>query len=399
MGQYVERRWPADPNSYGGRKARSGFSYRAFIPDAIATIDPRTSFATSRLVLDAERAVEALNDLPSIAGVEAVAPLLLRSEAIGSSKIERLAVSHTNLARALVDPSAAKGTARAVAANVRALERAIELGTEDRPLAIDDLAGVHRILMADEDPEGAGIVRTEQNWIGGRQPNPSDAVYIPPPPEEVAGLLGDLVVLLNREDLPAIVQAAIGHAQFETIHPFDDGNGRVGRALVHLLLRRRGLAPRFVPPVSVVLAAHPDAYIAGLVAFRDSDGLEPWLQTFALATLEAAAESTHLAESVHALEERWLDLAGRPRSDSAAAKIIITLPAQPIITAATARLVTGTSYEAARTALLDLETAGVVRQISGGTYDRTYAADDLFAEIRSFEAKLSGRQAETDHET
>jgi Fic family protein len=391
MGRFVEQRWDENPSEYGGRKARQSFVYRAFIPDPIAGLHPLTSFETSGLVHEAERAVAALNEMPSLTGIEAVAPLLLRSEAVGSSKIERLAVTHTNLARALVDPGAARGAARAVAANVRALERAIALGTEERPLGVRDLIEVHRILMADDDPEGAGVVRNEQNWIGGRQPNPIDAVYIPPPPEEVSGLLLDFVTFLNRADLPAVAQAAMAHAQFETIHPFADGNGRVGRALIHLVLRRRGLTPRFVPPVSVVLGAHADAYVAGLTGYRDPDGLEPWLQAFARATSQAAGESRQLADSVRQLEERWLERAGRPRTDSTSAKIIRSLPAQPIITAATARLVTGTSYEAARVALNALQVAGVVRQISGGTYDRTYAADDLFDVVRGFELRLSGR--------
>lgn len=92
---------------------------------------------------------------------------------------------------------------------------------------------------------------------------------MPPPPERVKELMEDLVAFMNRGDLPPVVQAAIAHAQFEIIHPFADGNGRVGRALIHVVLRRRGLAPRYVPPVSLVLAADARAYVAGLTAFRE----------------------------------------------------------------------------------------------------------------------------------
>jgi Fic family protein len=361
------------------------------VPDSIGEIQPLVSFETSAIVHAAEEATAALNETESVAGLEAVGPLLLRSEAVASSKIERLAVSQLNLARALVDPRSAKGTARAVAANVLALERAVAIGDAEAPLAVVDLVEIHRILMADDDPEDAGIVRTEQNWIGGRQPSPVDAAYVPPPPEEVPALLDDLIAFLRRDDLPPVVQAAIAHAQFETIHPFADGNGRVGRSLIHLVLRRRGLAPRFVPPVSMVLAAHPDAYVAGLVGFREAGGLEPWIASFAEASGQAAAASKRLAEAVRELEEEWFEEAGRPRRDGAPAKIIRLLPAQPILTAATARLGIGTSYEAARIALLALEKAGVVHQISGGTYDRTYAADRLFDLIRRYEERtLSG---------
>ena len=114
----------------------------------------------------------------------------------------------------------------------------------------------HRTLMADE-PERVkpGRFREGQNWIGGRRNNPSDARYVPPPEDHVPALMSDLIDFIDRDDLPAIAQAAITHAQFETIHPFVDGNGRVGRCLIHVVLRRRDVARSFVPPISVVLAA------------------------------------------------------------------------------------------------------------------------------------------------
>src|SRR5512139_89251 len=134
--------------------------------------------------------------------------------------------------------------------------------------------------MAGEERTRPGRVREEQNWIGGRLGNPSDAAFVPPPEDLVLPLLEDLVAFMARDDLPAAPQAAVAHAQFETIHPFIDGNGRVGRALVHVVLRRRGLAPRYVPPVSLVLAADAKAYVAGLTAFRD-DRPTDWIFLFA----------------------------------------------------------------------------------------------------------------------
>jgi Fic family protein len=106
-----------------------------------------------------------------------------------------------------------------------------------------------------------GQFRREQNWIGGRLNSPLDARYVPPPEGEVERLIADLVAFVNRGDVPSIAQAAIAHAQFEAIHPFLDGNGRVGRCLIHVILRRRGVAPRFVPPVSIVLSARPTGFL------------------------------------------------------------------------------------------------------------------------------------------
>ena len=109
---------------------------------------------------------------------------------------------------------------------------------------------------------------------------PCGAAFVPPPPGEVDPLLDDLCAFINDVALPPLVQAAIAHAQFETIHPFEDGNGRTGRALVQVVLRRRGLTPAFVPPISVVLARDKDRYLKGLTLFRE-DRLADWIELFA----------------------------------------------------------------------------------------------------------------------
>jgi len=110
-----------------------------------------------------------------------------------------------------------------------------------------------------DQPDISGQVRTTQNWIGGNDFNPCQAAFVPPPPEYLAGLLEDLCLFINRDDLPGTVQAGIVHAQFETIHPFADGNGRTGRALIHVVLKRRGLARHLVPPISLALATRASA--------------------------------------------------------------------------------------------------------------------------------------------
>ena len=153
---------------------------------------------------------------------------------------------------------------------------------------------------------------------------------MPPPEDLVLPLLEDLVAFVARDDLPAVAQAAVAHAQFETIHPFIDGNGRVGRALIHVVLRRRGVAARFVPPVSIVLAARPTAYVEGLTAFREGRVAE-WIGSFSEAAGRAAAASIELADQVAALQGEWRERAGRPRAGSAASKLIALLPALPVL--------------------------------------------------------------------
>ena len=218
--------------------------------------------------------------------------------------------------------------------------------------------------------------------------SPVDARYIPPPETEVGRLVEDLTAFLNREDLPAAAQAAIAHAQFETIHPFLDGNGRVGRCLVHVVLRRRGVAPAFVPPVSIVLAARPDAYVEGLVGYREGR-VAAWCASFAYALERSARPSVDLAAEVAALEAAWFEWAGRPRRDSAAARILPILPAQPITSAAIVRGAIGVRHQRALEGLKVLEAAGVVRRISETAWDQQYAADELFELLERYEEAIA----------
>jgi Fic family protein len=386
----VERTWQGDPGAMGGRRARPSFRYRAFVPDEIATLVPVVPFETADLAADAEAAIRVLNDRASVGGLEAIGPLLLRSEAVASSRIEGYEVSPLNLARALIDARAARGSARTVAANVSAMEEAIAIADSGRPIKREDLMAIHATLMAGDERAQPGRLREEQNWIGGRLGNPSDAAFVPPPEDLVPPLLEDLVAFISRDDLPVVAQAAIAHAQFETIHPFIDGNGRVGRALIHVVLRRRGVASHFVPPVSIVLAAQSAAYVDGLTAFREGR-LADWVDSFAGATTRSATISIDLADQVADLQATWRERAGRPRAGSAAARLIALLPALPVLSAPTARGAIGVSQQQTLAGLKSLADAGVLRQISDGTYDRQYAATELFDLLSAYEAQVAGQ--------
>ena len=137
------------------------------------------------------------------------------------------------------------------------MEEAIQIGARSSELTVDDIRAIHRSLaIVPPLNRIAGELREEQGWIGGH--SPPVASYVPPPPDYVPSLTSDLCEFMNRDDLSPVAQAAIAHAQFETIHPFGDGNGRVGRCLIHVIFRRRGLTPSYVPPVSLVLGARKD---------------------------------------------------------------------------------------------------------------------------------------------
>jgi Fic family protein len=391
MARYETRSWPADPSAPGGRAERRAFSYRAFVPDPIAELQLALPSNVAAAVSVAERSIDALHrDPPRLASLEVLARRLLRAESVASSRIEGLVLSQRRLARAEAEePDARDETARSVLGNVVAMEHAVALGASAKPLRLKDVLEIHRHLMlATTTPHIAGELRERQNWIGGNAYNPGRADFVPPAPERVPDLMDDLVAFMNRTDLPPVVQAAIVHAQFETIHPFADGNGRVGRALIHVVLRRRGLAPRYVPPVSLVLAADAKAYVGGLTAFRE-DRAADWLLLFAEAIERAAAKASELARRLAELQERWRERAGRPRRHSSAEALIVELPAHPIVTVATAQKLLGTSKQAVNEAIATLAQKGVLHAITLAKRNRAWEARELFDLINDVERELA----------
>lgn len=308
----------------------------------------------------------------------------------GSSFIEGLRASNKRLALAAYDPLAADETARAVLGNVRAMERAVEIGTARRRLRLQDLLDIHRTLLeGTSEARSAGVVRENQNWIGGRGLSPADATFVPPPEDRVQELLDDLVEFVNLDDLPGVAQAAIAHAQFETIHPFGDGNGRAGGCLIHVVLGRRGLTTLFVPPISVVLATQARQYIAGLIDFRDGRA-DDWIGIFADATTTATEAAKRLWAQIDVLLLELIDRARSPRADSVARKIILGLPAQPVTSADTAAARYGVTPTAARAALNRLEGTGVlVPTRVGRRRDREWISDELFQLLDACEYDLA----------
>jgi Fic family protein len=397
MPRYEERLWPGDPTGQS-RKDREPFRFQAYAPDPISDADAPLTGPVAQAVSEAERAVADLNrDPPALQALEAVARQLLRAESVASSRIEGLELSHKRLARADYRQNDARDeTARSVLGNIRAMERAIHIGASARPFRVDDLRELHKTLMsATRDARVAGRIRDRQNWVGGSTFSPRGAEFIPPPAEFVEPLLEDLASFLNRDDMPAVQQAAIAHAQFETIHPFEDGNGRVGRCIIHAVLRRRGLATYHVPPISLVLATHADNYVRGLTAYRE-DRRHEWELFFARTVAIASREAAAFATKVASLQERWRSLANNPRRGSAASRLIDELPRQPVIDTATAQQMLGVSDEAVRLAVRQLEAAGVVRRLSANGRRRAWEAVGLYEALDGFERDLAIPDGESD---
>jgi Fic family protein len=355
--------------------------------------------STSRALQEADEAVRELNDdLSSVTGLEALSRQLVRQESVASSRIEGLVMSHRRLARADIagEDQHRDTTAESILGNIAAMEHAIAVTSALPELTSATIVDVHRVLLEQtRDAHIAGVIRESQNWIGGNNYNPWGAAFVPPPETEVGRLLSDLAAFMNRRDLSPTLQAAIAHAQFETIHPFPDGNGRTGRCLIHVVYRRAALAPRFVPPVSLVLATNGDGYIRGLTSYREGK-LEDWCLDFALTVIKACRAARDLARELDELERRWLAKAGNPRRDSTAHKLIQALPAQPILRLSHAMDLTGAGNSAAHKALNDLHAARVLKQVTVGRRNRAWEAVGLLSLVDEFERRLatpnSGRE-------
>jgi Fic family protein len=389
------------------RRYRKPCTYSAFVPDRLTDLNLLLPGDVSADLADAERDVVRLNlSHQHVADLESLARVLLRAEAVASSRIEGLTVGHRRLLRheaaqqsgvALADV-----TAEAVLGNVSAMQTAVDLAIKPGDIDLEDLLAIHRVLMEHTDhPEYAGVARKEQNWISGQTPCVAD--FVPPPHETVLPLLDDLCAFLNSDDMPALAQAALAHAQFETIHPFLDGNGRAGRALVHVVLRRRGLTPHYVPPISLALATTAGDYIAGLTAFRHvgdpesreaQAGIAEWLATFATATRRACAEAERLADGLGGLQAAWRE-AVKPRRNSAADLLLQTLGRAPVLTASTAAAIVHRSSVATGKAIDQLVAAGVLQQITVGRRNRAYEAPGVFDLLVDHERAVASPSGDT----
>lgn len=384
------------------RRARQGCDYEAYVPDRLAGRDLSLSGETAADVSDAERAIERLNrTVTTLIDSEAVARLLLRAEAVASSRIEGLQVGGRRLFKAQlaigVGDEPGDVTAAEILNNIEAMRWAVDAVTAVEKIEVEHVLGIHERLLAGTTlARFAGQVRDVQNWIGGSSYNPCSADFVPPPPERVPELLEDLCAFCNGDDLPPVVQAAIAHAQFETIHPFVDGNGRTGRALVHVILRRRGLAPIVVPPVSLVLATWSQDYVNALNATRGLDanaGLDDWVALFAAATTRAVADAEEYERRVKELQERWRKRLGPMRSDSAAARLVSALPGAPVLTVQSAAELIDRSVQAVNEAIPRLVAGGVLKQTTVGKRNRGFEAPDLIRLFTELERQLASPDA------
>jgi Fic family protein len=401
-------------NELGGsglpRKHRRSCDYEAYLPDFLTGRQLVLDGQVSADVVDAETAIALLNaNASALVDTEALARILLRAEAVASSRIEGLEVGarrllHAEVVRGL-HQAPADVTAAEVLGNIDAMMFAIESVGQGDPITVDLLREVHRrLLQGTRHADLAGQIRTTQNWIGGSSYNPCSAAFVPPPPQYVPDLMDDLCAFASSDELPAVAQAAIAHAQFETIHPFADGNGRTGRALIHLVFRSRGLAMRVLPPVSLILATWVRSYLDGLTRFRylgrpaspeAAGGINNWVGSFAAACRRAAADAASFEDRSTRLEEEWRVRLGVIRAGSATDLLLRVLPGAPVLTVDAAAALIGRTFKPANEAIERLVAAGILRQITIGRRNRAFEAPEVIAAFTALERQLASPDGDT----
>jgi Fic family protein len=231
-----------------------------------------------------------------------------------------------------------------------------------------------------------------QNWVGGGDFTPRNALYVPPPPDLVPDLMADLVAFVNRDDLPPIAIAALAHAQFESIHPFTDGNGRIGRALINAALRRHGLTRRVAVPIASVMLADVDAYFAQLETLRDGDA-DGMVRYVAKAAATASDEAAVSADELRRLPAQWRDVVKVTKRGSVTDRLIDHILAAPVVTSKNAALALEASRTSVLAAIENLAAADVLSEITGQQRDRVWLASEVFDEVDRLQERIGPRRS------
>ena len=334
----------------------AGRTIQAWVPATLAERDLSIAEATVRLAAGATGSILRADDRLS-PQLDTVGRLLRRSEAVASSNIEGLSANLGDVLIASIDERLADPTSAWIADNLAVIDDCLEHARSSRRLTMSEAHAWHERLMlhGELSDDLVGALRDRPGWVGGT--SPTTAAYIPPPPDELRRLMEDLLRWSNSKRDDPVVQAAVAHAQFETIHPYGDGNGRVGRLLVTWILARRlGVTP---PPASAFVQSDIGGYLAGLTLFR-SGPIDRWVRWFAEVLDRAALGTIDWAGRVADLVSAWERDVSDLRSDAAARRLVPRLPASPLVSARIVADMLDVSAESAHGALEVLGARGIL---------------------------------------
>ncbi len=385
-GTEEEVAWSSPLGEGASRRARmrARGPYRAHVPLHIAhtrfTLEPSTLLAADDAATEIARF-----DAETGTELDAFRSVLLRTESASSSQVENLTASAQQIALAEVGASDS-ANARLIAANGAAMRAALRLAETDGELSSDDMIELHRVLL-ENDPVGSRFIgrwRDGQVWIGGDSPH--SALFVPPRHERVDSLMRDLVLFAARTDLPPLAHIAIAHAQFETIHPFPDGNGRVGRLLAQAMLRRSGLAEHATIPISAGLLRDLTGYFGALTAYREGNA-NPIVRCFAESSMVAVSGAREFVRRLRAIRRDWGERL-RSREGSAARRSLDVLAARPVFSIAMLADDLGVSVTAADRAVQQLLDADIIRPANRAKRGRLWKVPDVLDALEEFSAGM-----------
>lgn len=357
---------------------------------------------TADIITETERRIWAFSQLPDAGAslrAKAAFDSCLHIESIANMKLTGKQVSvHEVFREAAVKPNEKTRTGgegkRESLRNIDALLAACTVGRSH--ITVESFYEIHRQLLTGTSRElYQGMLRTHAQQTGGGRYQSFDEPYRPPDPESIPRLLVDLALFCNKAVMPAIAQAALAHAQFLAIHPFERANGKTARALIQLVLQHRQLLDRRIPPFSLVLALSPHGYREGVIATMknlhretpDPDELNAWIRYFANCLSRAIEEAERLFLAVGTMQDNWQTRVGA-RSDSASTMLIDSLLGIPVFTVNSASAYLDRSFKRVTVAAEELMAAGVIKQITQGKRNRVFecpAVVDAYARIPGFQ--------------
>lgn len=354
------------------RRRKIAATYQAAIPAEIrgarpclpADLAERLADARARLARFDEHQDSLPFNLPSI---------LLRSESAASSQIENLTSSARNIALAELSPTA-PSNALVIAGNIDAMRCALSLEAD---VSVDFIQQVHRQLLQKTDSAFAGKIRTEQVWVGGTPYSPHGALFVPPIPAQVNACLEDLCAFALASDIDPIAKAAIAHAQFETIHPFIDGNGRTGRTLLHRMLRNDEVLLHATVPISAGLLHDIDDYMDALTRYQEGDPV-PMVEQVCNAIDLAIVVGQRTSQALAALTDDWAS-----RVQERAGSRIFALPAllveQPVVNSDYVAEMLGITRRATTSIINRACEYGILKPLGNARRGDFYQAPELIA--------------------
>lgn len=360
------------------------YDHVAFVPQPLpeeVELSPRTWTAVTRAQAAIARLDGAVSELPD--PMLLVRPLI-RTEAVSTSALEGTHTGFGELLGAEMSRETQTGDVREVLNYVQAAELGIER-LRELPVCLRLINEAHTTLLADVrgDSYDLGQLRSTQNWIGGADCRITEAVLVPPPPERLEDLLGQWERWIHTEDLPLLVRIALGHYQFQTIHPYTDGNGRLGRLVAVLQLIEAGLMRHHLMTISGYFEQDKAAYTGHLQRVRETGEFDGWIQYFCRGLEVSAIRSLERIRAVHGHARAAVATLREANVRGVAIQIAEDLIGYPLMTVPDLESRYDVTYQTANLAVSRLVELGVLEQISEGNYNRVFAAIPVLDVFRS----------------